>query len=106
MSVRGHLGDVVFKSNRLSLFFKIIILNCVSTVYDSPTVVCTVDAFCAAPAIYSVTQGHIADDFNDQQPGCYSIDANLNFSTLCLFYGFALHSSDDIYMITFLRASF
>ena len=87
------------------LYLKIIILHFVSTVHDSPTVVCTVDAFCAAPAIYSVTQGHIADEFNDQQPGRYSIDANLNFSTLCLFYGFALHSGDDIYVITFLRAS-
>jgi len=86
------------------LYFKIIILNYVSPVYDSLTVICTVDAFCAAPAIHSVTQGHIADEFNDQQTGCYSIDANLNFSTLCLFYGFSLHSDDDIYMITFFRA--
>jgi hypothetical protein len=88
------------------LYFKIIIFNFVSTVYDSLTVVCTVDAFCAAPAIYSVTQGHIAGEFNDQKPGWYSTDANLKFSKLCLFYGFALHSGDDIYMITFLRASF
>jgi len=73
-------------------------------VYDSPIVDCTVDAFCAARAIYSVTQGHIADDFNDQQRRRYSIDINLNFFTLCLFYGFALHSVDDIYVITFLRA--
>jgi hypothetical protein len=63
----------------LYLYFKVIILYFVNTVYESPTVVCTVGAFCAAPAIYSVTQGHIADDFNDQQPRRYSTDANLRF---------------------------
>jgi hypothetical protein len=86
------------------LYFKVIILCFVNTVYDSPIVDYTVDAFYTAPAIYSVTQGHIADDFNDQQRRRYSTDTNLNFFTLCLFYGFALHSVNDIYVITSLRA--
>lgn len=49
------------------LYFKIILLYFISIVCDSTIVVCTIDTFCAAPGVYSVTQRNIADDANVQQ---------------------------------------